>query len=77
MRLVGSDGDGCGVGTTPPGTSQINAYARGEAVRLAIEWARSAGPEHCTRVTPEELVHAAKLFYDFVIGSKGNEQRAD
>ncbi len=39
---------------------------RHEAFRLALEWVRSAGQEHCTRVPIENILDAARCIHDYL-----------
>lgn len=45
---------------------------RARALGFAVEWARSSGPEHSTRVPPVEFVEAAERFYKFLKGDKAD-----
>ena len=48
--------------------ADLDRMLRDTAVRLAIDWARSSGPEHSTRVPPAEFMDTVKLIYEFVKG---------
>ena len=55
---------------TPSSERELDLRAR--ALGFAVEWARSSGPEHSTRVPPVEFVEAADRFYKFLKGDKTN-----
>ncbi len=68
MRIVG--GSGFGGGFEEPQLGQQKdcppETRRYEAFRLALEWVRSAGQEHCTRLPIEDVLDAARCIHDYL-----------
>ena len=40
------------------------------AISLALEWSRSAGQEHCTRVPIDDFINAARKIEIYIKGEK-------